>query len=224
MSLARSIAALSAITPLAIALLAGAPAAAQDHAHGGELPGVFHVGNEAPYPKLRAAGPASRRKARALSLATQRAAARFDTVEEAARLGYVGNPALSSLDRPGLQHLRKNGLGFWGRLLDARAPQALVFWCPSVGDCALAALMFRAPRRMMPPTYGGLLGWHRHAEHGTWMTHIWLTRRAMTALAQCAPFDALHAYNPLLAWEPYVTDVAMVDDPCPPRGTPADHH
>jgi hypothetical protein len=225
MTLARSIAALSAITLPAIALLTGAPAVAQDHGHGGDLAGVFHVGNEAPYPMVRTATRANRRKARALSRATRRAAARYDTVEEAARRGYVADATLSPLYQPGLQHFRKNGTGFWGRLLDPRAPQGLVFWCPSSGDCRLAALIFRAPgRMMMPPTYGDLLGWHRHRAHGTWMTHVWLTRRANTALAQCAPFDAMHLYNPTLAWEPYVADVPMVDDPCPPRGVPSGHH
>ena len=63
----------------------------------------------------------------------------------------------------------------------------------------------------LPPTYGGLLGWHRHATHATWMTHVWLTRSIRTALAQCAPVRAL----PALAWEPYVPDVPGVDEPCP---------
>jgi hypothetical protein len=206
--------ALLAIGLVAVALLPGAPASAQTDPHGMDHAAALYAGNAAPYPRLRSAGPSNRLKARTLSLAVLLAAGRFDTLAEAAELGYVADPVLSPLYRPGLQHFRKNRLRAWGRVLNPRAPQALVFWCPSSGDCRLAAFMFRAPPRLTPPTFGGLLGWHRHSGHGTWMTHIWLTRRAMTALAQCAPFDAMQAYNPMLVWEPYQADVP-IDDPCP---------
>jgi hypothetical protein len=200
---------------VAIALLPSAPASAQTHMHGMDDEGALHAGNTAPYPTLRNASAANRRRARTLQAATLLGATRFDTLEEAAQLGYVAEAHLSPLYRPGLQHFRKNGVRFWGHLLDAREPQALVFWCPSSGDCRLAAFMYRAPARMSPPTYGGLLGWHRHAVSGSWMTHIWLTNRARNSLAQCAPFNAMHARDPMLAWEPYLADVPMLDDPCP---------
>jgi hypothetical protein len=207
--------------PLAIGLasiallLPSAPASAQTHIHDPDHEAMLHAGNAAPYPKLRDASRANRRKARTLRSATLRAAKRFDMLEKATQLGYVAQGHLSPLYRPGLQHFRKHGVGFWGRVLDPRQPQALVFWCPSTGDCHLAAFMYRAPARRTPPTYGGLLGWHRHHERAPWMTHIWLTNRARTSLAQCAPFNALHRHNPRLAWEPYQPDVPMIDDPCP---------
>ena len=100
-------------------------------------------------------------------------------------------------------------------MLYPQQPQALVFWCPTVGECRLAAFMYRAAPRKTPPTYGSLLGWHRHSEGWSWMTHVWLTDTTRTSLAQCAPFNALHAHNPMLAWEPYQADVPMIDQPCP---------
>jgi hypothetical protein len=214
--------------PLAIGLvsiallLPSAPAPAQTHIHDPDHEAMLHAGNAAPYPKLRDASRANRRKAGTLRSATLRAATRFDTQEKAMQLGYVAQARLSPLYRPGLQHFRKHGVGFWGRILYPRRPQALVFWCPSTGDCQLAAFMYRAPARRIPPTYGGLLGWHRHHERASWMTHIWLTNRARTSLAQCAPFNALHAHNPRLAWKPFQPDVPMIDAPCPDTiGLPA---
>jgi hypothetical protein len=196
---------------LALLVLAAgvAPASAQTgHGHG--EPGM-HVGNAMPYPALHGASLAQRRRARTLRRATLRAAARFDTPAEAAARGYVANPNVSPLYRPGLQHFRKRGTHFWGRVLAPRRPQALIFWCPSVGDCRLAAFVYRAPARPRPPTYGGLIGWHRHSMTAPWMTHVWLTGAIRTALAQCAPVGALGR----LAWEPYVPDVPGVDSPCP---------
>jgi hypothetical protein len=199
----------------ALALLWSAPALAQTHGH--EPGGVLHVGNALPYPELHGVALEQRRRARALRRATLRAAVRLDTPAEAIARGYVARAAVSPLYRPGLWHFRKRGVRFWGRVLEPRRPQALIFWCPSVGACRLAAFVFRAPPGR-PPTYGGLLGWHRHATHATWMTHVWLTGAIRTALAQCAPFRALQAQNPALAWEPYVPDVPRVDAPCPDSG------
>jgi hypothetical protein len=195
----------------------GAPAFAQTDDHG--IPhdgsaGMMHLGNAAPYPMFRDAGRAHRRQARRLRLATLRNAVRVDTLEEATRRGYVPRADISPLYRPGLQHFRKRGPRFWGQVLNPRQPQALLFWCPSIGDCRLAAFVYRAPAGT-PPTYGGLLGWHRHVPGGSWMTHVWLTAGTATSLAQCAPFNALHARDPGLAWEPYRADVPMIDEPCP---------
>ena len=47
------------------------------------------------------------------------------------------------------------------------------------------------------------------------MMHLWLTADTTPSLAQCAPFNALHARNPMLMWEPYRPDVPMIDEPCP---------
>jgi hypothetical protein len=207
-----------AVGLVAVALMSSAPAVAQTempgmHQHG--VAGMSHVGNVAPYPTMHAASRANRRQARKLHRATLRAATGFDTLEEATRNGYVAQAELSPLYRPGLQHFRKHGVRSWGRVLYPQQPQALVFWCPSLGECALAAFMYRAAPMKTPPTYGDLLGWHRHGEGWSWMTHIWLTDTTRTSLAQCAPFNGLHAHNPMLAWEPYQSDVPMVDEACP---------
>jgi hypothetical protein len=193
------------------------PGFAQTDDHGGHhdgTAGMFHVGNSAPYPMLRDASRTNRRKAHRLRAASLRSAVRFDTLEEATRRGYVPRADISPLYWPGLQHFRKRGPRFWGHVLNPRQPQALVFWCPSIGECRLAAFVYRAPPAT-PPTYGGLLGWHRHVTGGSWMTHVWLTANLATSLAQCAPFNALHARDPMLAWEPYKADVPMMDEACP---------
>jgi len=192
------------------AVLSGA---AGQHDHGSDA--RLHVGNHAPYPALELARGADRRRAGTLRLATTEASVRLATVAMAEARGYVADPSISPVYRPGLVHYRKNGARFWGRVLEPRRPQALVFWCPSTGECSLAALMYRAPPDSRPPAYGGLIGWHRHRLGGTWMTHVWLTSSTAASLAQCVPFNALTAYNPLVAYEPYRADVPGLDDPCP---------
>jgi hypothetical protein len=184
------------------------------HHHHGADP-ALQVGNHAPYPSLELASPAKRRRADALRVATNQAAASFATVARAQAAGYVADPAITPVYVPGIVHYRKNGVHFWGRVLDPRRPQALIFWCPSVGECALVAAMYRAPAASRPPTYGGLIGWHRHGRHGTWMTHIWLTDTLAPALAQCVPFNALSARNPRVVYERYRVDVPGIDAPCP---------
>lgn len=190
------------------------------HDHGGSgghgtdaAPGL-HVGNRTPYPALEQARGAHRRRAEALRVATNAAAARFATVAQAEAAGYVADPSITPIYIPGLVHYRKHGPNFWGRVLAPSAPQALIFWCPSAGDCSLAAFMYRAPATPLPETYGGLLGWHRHGERGHWMTHLWMTGSLAPALAQCAPFDALNAHNPLIAYERYRADIPGLDEPC----------
>jgi hypothetical protein len=152
---------------------------------------MMMVGNMAPFPDLRAVPRADLRRGRRLWLATRAAAHRFDSVAKARRLGYL---TAQRPFRPGFTHFRKHGAGFWGRVFDARAPQSLVFWCPAQGRCTLASVMYRAPGRMPPSTWGDLLQWHRHGSgpHATWMTHVWLTSRFAEAFATCAPLAALH--------------------------------
>jgi hypothetical protein len=75
--------------------------------------------------------------------------------------------------------------------------------------------MYRAPAKKMPPMYGGLVGWHRHQVTATWMTHVWITNTTRSAVAQCAPFEALHARNAQISYGPYRADVPMIDEPCP---------
>lgn len=185
----------------------------QSHEHG--TGAMLYSGNRAPYPDLMRASAASRRRADRLRLASNREAARFATVALAEAAGYIADPAISPIYRPGLVHYRKNGPNYWGRLLDPTAPQALIFWCPTTGDCSLAAFMYRAPARPLAPTFGHIVGWHRHVPRGGWMMHAWLTGDVASAFAQCAPFNALNAYNPSLVYERYRPDVPGVDEPCP---------
>lgn len=174
----------------------------------------MRVGNHAPYPAVELASARNRRRADALRLATNAAAWRFATVALAESRGYIADPTITPVYRPGIVHFRKNRVHFWGRVLEPRRPQALIFWCPPAGECHLVALMYRAPPDSRPPTYGGLIGWHRHSLKGTWMTHVWLTGDVGSALAQCVPFNAITAYNPLVAFEPYRADIPGLDEPC----------
>jgi hypothetical protein len=193
---------------VALAVLAATPTAFSQ-----EMSGPMHVGNMDEYPHWPAASLANRRKARRLHLRTNAAAKRYDTVREARRLGYRSDPRISSVSCPGLVHFRVGGVRFTGRFLDPRRPQALVFWCDSAHRYELAAAMYRGRRGRPPRTWGNILGWHRHTMNGTWMTHVWLTRRARPAFAQCAPFNALHAYSGI-SYEPYRPDVDGLDSPC----------
>ena len=147
------------------------------------------VGNPHEFPDLAAAGHANVMRARRLLRASRRTAPRFDTLAEAARLGYV----VRRMFRPGFVHARKHGTRFWGRKFDAGAPQTLVFWCPSEGPCTLTTYMYRAPAGMPPSTWGDILMWHRHGTTATasWMTHVWLLRSVREGFATCAAWTAL---------------------------------
>jgi hypothetical protein len=152
---------------------------------------MMMVGNMARYPNLSAVPRADLRRGRRLWRASRAAAHRFDTVAKAQGLGYL--PEQRPF-RPGFTHFRKHGTRFWGRVFDPRAPQSLVFWCPTQGRCTLANFMYRAPGPMPPSTWGDLLQWHRHGTGppATWMTHVWLVSRFREAFATCAPLAALH--------------------------------
>jgi hypothetical protein len=160
------------------------------------------AGNTAQYPNLRDASAANRRRANRLHRATLRAARRFETVGQAKRLGYAPR---GKARRPGLRrYVKRNG----------RRPQGLVFWCPARGACQLAALMYRAPSDKRPRTYGRLLGWHRQSTRAGWTTRVWLTSSTRTSLAQCVPFNALHARNARVSWQRYRPAIPKLDAPC----------
>jgi hypothetical protein len=125
---------------------------AADHGHHHGSDPRLQVGNHAPYPSLELASAAHRRRADALHLATNRKAGRFATVAMAEAAGYVADPSITPVYRPGIVHYRKNGPHFWGRVLDPRRPQALIFWCPPAGECSLVAFMYRAPAEPRPRT------------------------------------------------------------------------
>jgi hypothetical protein len=190
---------------------AGAPAAAGRGAMDG---GMEMVGNPHEFPDLAAAGKANLARARRLLRASRRTASRFDTMAEARRHGY----RIDRFPRPGFVHMRKGSTRFTGRVFDADAPQALVFWCPSKGRCTLAIYMYRAPAGKAPSTWGDILMWHRHAGAvmtATWMTHVWLLRRARDGFATCAPAMALE-HDLGIQLEPYKPH--MPDKPCTTEG------
>jgi hypothetical protein len=176
--------------------------------------GMQMVGNMAPYPDLEAAGRRNVRRARQLLRASRRTAHRFDTMAKARRLGYQFRRAR----RPGFVHLRKNGTRFWGGFLDGNTPQALVFWCPTVGRCTLTTYMYRAPGGPPPSTWHDLLQWHRHARRPTvtWSTHVWLVSHTREGFATCAPMQALET-DLGIHDEPY--HAIAVDRPCPTDGS-----
>jgi hypothetical protein len=171
------------------------------------------VGDMNEFPDLAAAGRANVARARRLLRASRATAARFDTVAEAKRQGYVAR----RVARPGFVHLRKHGPHFTGRKFDPEHPQALVFWCPSQGECRLAIYMYRAPAGKPPSTWGDLLMWHRHDRTPTasWMTHVWLLRHTRDGFATCAPAMALER-DLGIQLEPYRSHIG--DRPCTTEG------
>ena len=182
----------AAVVAVAVQAGAGRPALADD-----DMP---MVGNMAPYPDVDHARQRDMRHARRVLRASRRSAHAFDTIKEAKRHGY----RIRDRFKPGFTHLRKHGTQFWGRILDARAPQALVFWCPSHGRCRLTTYMYRAPAGKPPSTWHRLLQWHRHSHDMTadWATHVWLLGHVREAFATCAPWPALTAELGLVE-EPY---------------------
>jgi len=172
------------------------------------------VGNMAEYPRTPWGESKEGRKARRLVTSSLRTMKRFDTVKEAQKQGYFfGAPSMSALKCPGLIHMRKHAVSFWGKLLSAETPQSLVWWCSSDRKLTLAAYMCRAPAKMaMPDTFNGLLQWHKHGVTGGWMTHLWLVRDPRSAVATCAPFEAFERYG-ILRYEPYF-DTLPIDFPC----------
>jgi hypothetical protein len=172
--------------------------------------GHFIIGNPYEYAPLRARGNSRNARAlRGLAWRTRHYAQRFDTRAEAVRAGYTPSDKVC----PGINHARKGGTGMWGRVLDARNPQSLVYWCGKNKSFTLAGVMYRAWPKMRPPTYGNLLQWHKHGatSTATWMAHVWMVADPVAAFATCVPFLTFHdkhmfEYTKFLA--------APGDEPC----------
>jgi hypothetical protein len=177
---------------------------------------ITMVGNMEPYPALERAGKRNVRRAQRLKRASRRTAHAFDTLANARALGYVTR----RMRRPGFVHARKHDTIFWGRVFDAAAPQALMYWCGRRGRCTLTAYMYRASAGRPPSTWRRLLQWHRHARNSTWMTHLWLVPHTRDAFATCAPWAAL-TRTFRIERRPYNTH--MSDEPCPKRGRREGH-
>jgi len=173
--------------------------------------GHFLLGNPFEYPAKAANGTSpDARRMRRLKLDSRRNASRFRTIAMARRQGYEFSATASGC--PGFRHARKHGTKMWGRVLDASAPQALVYWCDSHGRWTLAAFMYRAGNRTRPETFGGMIQWHKHGPTAAWMTHLWLVRDPLSAFATCAPFREFAA-EARFSYEPYKHD-ETVNNPC----------
>ena len=189
-------------------------------AHGGDYHAHIVVGNvlERPPYAIRGSSRSARRLRRLhrISLAT---APRFSTPAKARAAGYImTRGAINSAGRtihgacPRFWHMRINAARMWGRLLDPRHPQSLVYWCDSKGHFTLAAFMFRDDPHARPPTFGNLIQWHKHAKHATWMTHLWLVPDIRDAWSTCAPFKAFEAQGKF-SYETFATSLHL-DMPC----------
>jgi hypothetical protein len=174
-------------------------------------------GNPAEYPPAAITGSSrNAKRLRALMRASLATKGRFDTLAKARRRGYVLDPNQRIWPHPcpGTWHMRKHGVSMWGKLLDPKAPQSLVWWCDSQSRWHLAAYMYRAEGDSKPGTYGDLLQWHKHGEGRgpTWMTHVWMVPDPHGAFATCAPFPTFARFS-IFRYEPYTPDV-HVDAPC----------
>jgi hypothetical protein len=179
-------------------------------AHDGH--GHFILGNERPYAPRTILGRSWRaRHLRGLQASTLAHASRWRTLARAKKAGYVISP--KEYRCPGIFHARKHSNYMWGRLLDTAAPQALVFWCDPAGRSRMIAAMYRADAASTPPTFRGLIQWHKHGDGPTWMTHIWLVSDSVSAFATCVPFRALSAAG-IASYAAYRPDIP-IDQPCP---------
>lgn len=189
-------------------------------AHGGDGHAHIIVGNPLERAPLAIRGHSrSARRAQRLHRIALATAHRFSTPARARARGYLmthGAIGASGKTVPGacprFWHMRINGARMWGRLLDPRHPQSLVFWCSSAGRFTLAAFMFRDKPRAKPPAFGGLIQWHKHAPRATWMSHLWLVPDIRDAWATCAPFSAFQALG-LFSYETFATSLHL-DMPC----------
>lgn len=178
--------------------------------------GHFLIGNPYEYAPASVNGDSlNARRLRKLKWETRQNAKRFDTIAKSRKLGYELS---TSTGCPGLHHSRKHGTAMWGKVLDATAPQSLVYWCDSDMHWTLAAFMYRADGKSRPNTYGKMIQWHKHGPTASWMTHIWMVPNAIQAFATCAPFPAF-AFAGIFSYEPYLID-AQVDRPCSDSAPP----
>jgi hypothetical protein len=178
--------------------------------------GHFLIGNPYEYAPLAVRGKSlNARRLRALKYHTGQNAKRFDTVAEARRQGYEISTVTGC---PGMHHARKHGTTMWGKTLDPKAPQSLVYWCDAEGNYTLAAFMYRADGKTRPNTFGRMIQWHKHGPTAHWMTHIWLVRDPVAAFATCVPFPAF-AERGMFTYQPYAVDT-QIDTPCSDSAPP----
>jgi hypothetical protein len=180
--------------------------------------GHFLIGNPYEYAPEKINGDSlAARRLRKIKYETGQNAHRFDTIAKARKQGYELSTATGC---PGMHHARKHGTSFWGKLLDASAPQSLVYWCDSQKHWTLAAFMYRADGKTRPNTFGRMIQWHKHGPTASWMMHVWLVADPINAFATCAPFPAFAAAG-MFTYEPYLID-AHVDNPCSDSAPPGE--
>jgi hypothetical protein len=169
------------------------------------------------YPKLRKASARARAQARRLWKASRRAAKRrFPTYRRVLALGFKRMPFTPN--RPLLFHVRSQTYRYDTRTFDANRPESLVYWWPANRDPILIGFMYRAPLAAGWPKFAKpLLGWHKHGEGNTLMTHVWMTNDLRSAIANCMPAKQLEAANPRLHFEPAVQPAVLEARPCPAR-------
>jgi hypothetical protein len=195
----------------AIAAVAFAAPASAQHGHG-------HVQHRygtpiGSYPDLDKASPRARAQARRLWKRTRRAAAhRFPTYRAARSLGYTRYSR--ELKRPLVFHLRHAGYDHDGIWLNARRPESLAYWWPPKGRPVLIAYMYRMPPGAWPRYAKPLLGWHAHERGGVLMTHVWITRKLRSAIANCMPVAALEAANRKYRFSPPRQGYSRESHPC----------
>ena len=178
--------------------------------HAQDATGHFLLGNPYDYAPQRIYGNSHDAKLlRHFQLQVQLAGKTFNP-GRAVKLGYERSTAAGC---PGLNHFRKRGTSMWGPLLDPKQPQSLMYWCDAQHRFRLAGMMFRAPGKSRPPTFGNLVQWHKHGatKTATWMMHVWMVKDPVAAFATCAPFNAFAAEGKWL-YHKYIA--VPGDQPC----------
>lgn len=195
--------------------IAGATAALASLVLAGSAFGFMEMaGQMTEYPNIAAATPHQKQVLARIQHEVWAHMSAYDTLPVAEGLGY----SFESAEAPAMQHMRKNGTRYWGKILNPKAPQALLWWCSMPMQCTLVGVMYRTPPSRRPPnTDGGLLQWHRHGPTGTWMTHVWLTHDLRSGFARCVPFEQL-AQTRAVTEAPYKPDVPE-DSPCKAVGS-----
>ena len=165
----------------------------------------------------RARGERMRELIRLYRASKEAARTKFRTYRRTLRAGFVRYRSANK--RPQLFHVRSEAFARDDVWFDAKRVESLVYYRPSVGEPILVAFMYRAPLGRQPRYGKPVLGWHSHGVNDrrlqTQMTHVWLTKRLRTALANCIPVDALERDVPRFRLEPGTRGLGHESSPCP---------
>ena len=140
------------------------------------------------YPDLASATARERRQAGQLWRASKRSAKRlFPTPAAARRRGYDGHPQRVKRPRPFFFHFRNNDYVRDGREIDARHPEAIVYWYDPPKPMILVAFMYRAREHHEPGFGGDIIPWHSHCDGWSVVMHTWFTKDLRSGFARLAP-------------------------------------